>query len=575
MSLFKKTILILVFLFVSFFIPIGFYHVSAADSENQIMDFFIEPGFDVSGRQQVQAVLKKVSARAYFYIEKDWYEALNEEEKNKTGAILTILGQEFDNKIYPQLTSIFGSEWKPGIDNDERITILFHSVKEGAAGYFRTQDEAPRPQAARSNEREMVYLNANFLPFEITKSLVAHEFTHLIEYNQKERLKGVEEEFWLSELRAEYVSTLLGYDNNYSNSNLQSRVKLFLNSPNDSLAEWQNQPSDYGVISIFGEYLVDHYGVKVLADSLQSSKKGILSLDEALSKNGAAKNFSAIFTDWTIAVFLNNCSLGQYYCYKNSNLKNLKIAPSLILLPATQKTEFSLGYTASHWSGNWYRIMGGKGDLEVQFSGDTTTQFQVPYVLCKENNDCVVNNLQLDNLRRGKISLADFNKTWVSLTIIPSVQAKFVGFDGKEAVYPFTIFAQSSDQRQEQELIIFLQARIEELKAQIALIQSKLVALQQKKAGSCQAITKNLFLGDFGEQVKCLQLFFKSQGSEIYPEGLTTGFFGPATMRAVVRFQQKYAAEILWPNGLSRGTGSVGPSTIKKINSLLINRFGP
>lgn len=55
----------------------------------------------------------------------------------------------------------------------------------------------------------------------------------------------------------------------------------------------------------------------------------------------------------------------------------------------------------------------------------------------------------------------------------------------------------------------------------------------------------------------------------VYPEGLITGFFGNLTRQAVVRFQEKYASEILVPSGLSGGTGFVGPATRKKMNELL------
>ena len=47
-----------------------------------------------------------------------------------------------------------------------------------------------------------------------------------------------------------------------------------------------------------------------------------------------------------------------------------------------------------------------------------------------------------------------------------------------------------------------------------------------------------------------------------------TDYFGPKTRDAIVRFQNKYASEILIPQGLSFGTGFVGVSTRTKLNSL-------
>ncbi len=71
------------------------------------------------------------------------------------------------------------------------------------------------------------------------------------------------------------------------------------------------------------------------------------------------------------------------------------------------------------------------------------------------------------------------------------------------------------------------------------------------------------------QAVSCLQRFLKDQGSDIYPEGLVTGYFGSLTQSAVIRFQEKYSSEILLPLGLSSGTGYVGPSTRAKINEMI------
>ena len=81
------------------------------------------------------------------------------------------------------------------------------------------------------------------------------------------------------------------------------------------------------------------------------------------------------------------------------------------------------------------------------------------------------------------------------------------------------------------------------------------------------AILRNLTQGDSGEDVKYLQQLLLDEN--LYPEGLITGYFGQLTKQAVIRFQEKYAEQILKPAGLGTGTGFVGPSTRKKIDSLI------
>lgn len=74
--------------------------------------------------------------------------------------------------------------------------------------------------------------------------------------------------------------------------------------------------------------------------------------------------------------------------------------------------------------------------------------------------------------------------------------------------------------------------------------------------------------GGRGSQVKELQRFLQAQGSRVYPEGIVSGFFGPATKRAVTRFQEMYATDILKPLSLKRGTGIVQQGTRKKMCAL-------
>jgi peptidoglycan hydrolase-like protein with peptidoglycan-binding domain len=81
------------------------------------------------------------------------------------------------------------------------------------------------------------------------------------------------------------------------------------------------------------------------------------------------------------------------------------------------------------------------------------------------------------------------------------------------------------------------------------------------------ALLRTLQTGVSGDDVKTLQELLLKEN--VYPNGLITGYFGAMTKVAVIRFQEKYAAEILTPNGLSAGSGIVGPATRAKLNQLL------
>ncbi len=64
-----------------------------------------------------------------------------------------------------------------------------------------------------------------------------------------------------------------------------------------------------------------------------------------------------------------------------------------------------------------------------------------------------------------------------------------------------------------------------------------------------------------------------SQGKEVLElqkclNGRTTGYFGSETEQLVIEFQEKYSQDILKPVGLTKGTGTVGPSTRSKLNEI-------
>jgi peptidoglycan hydrolase-like protein with peptidoglycan-binding domain len=78
--------------------------------------------------------------------------------------------------------------------------------------------------------------------------------------------------------------------------------------------------------------------------------------------------------------------------------------------------------------------------------------------------------------------------------------------------------------------------------------------------------TEILSFGSEGVDVEVLQVFlFNNEFLSVEPNG----HFGPATEKAVKRFQAKYADELLTPQGFKNPTGMVGEATRNKINEMI------
>ncbi len=562
--------------------------LARAESYGDQNFFNIDKSYDEFGRSNLAAGLVLAGNGIYFYADNNWWGGLDAQSQGKYRAAFLDLDNEFSNNIRPKLTALFGSDVNPAVSRDGRITVLIHPMIKDAGGYINTGDGYKKIEVPASNEREMVYFNSRFADSPLAKAYLAHEFVHLITLAQKDISRHVREEVWLNEARAEYASTILGYDDLFAGSNFDRRVKSFANDPSKSLVNWANKPANYGAAHLFFQYLVDHYGINAAADTMKTEKTGIAAVEYALKKNGHDLSFKQLFRDWLVALAANDCALGDRYCYKLADLKNFVVAPKINYLPNSERLSLSVMYNTDYFSGNWQRIAGGGGDLRLDFSSDPADKFFVPYLLCDVSGKCVVGDM--DTFADGKagLFLADFGRKYSSLLLMPFSAGKTLGFNDYQAnsvpyslrieINPKTAAAQpviAEDGGQEAKIKSLL-ARIEAIKIEIARIQTLLAARQAAAAGaawaaglSCKAIAADLYFGvENYAQVACLQEFLKKQGSAIYG-GAVSGRFSAETQAAVIRFQEKYAARILAPLGLKNGTGYVGSSTRALINSML------
>lgn len=226
--------------------------------------------------------------------------------------------QEGDNGIYEDTRARYGSEWvvNGGRDGDERVVLLFLSSGSiggtGLFGFFNPADERSKETNESSNEAELLYLNADRAENDVYEALVtiAHEFSHLIIFNQKIAMNGefpdgaVSENAVLDEGLAVLNEELSGFGyTGIDGGNfflLSSVSNLLEDGFNRSYFQFGGQLSDYGAGYLFWRYIHDQAGIETINAMTTSSNVGRANVAEVLGVP-----FSETFRSYTQAVALN------------------------------------------------------------------------------------------------------------------------------------------------------------------------------------------------------------------------------------------------------------------------------
>jgi immune inhibitor A len=259
---------------------------------------------------QVQATLRYVSDHLYFWIENG---------VNYRPSDLNRLGDTFENEIYPTNREFFGSEWKPGVDNDPHLYVLYaRGLGSNIAGYFSSVDSLHPLAHPYSNAHEMFLLSADnvFLGEQYIYSTMAHEFQHMIHWHLDRN-----EETWLNEGFSVLAELLNGYDTGGFDY-------LYVSQPDLQLNTWPSSPNSsphYGASFLFVSYFLDRFGDGATQALVAHPDNGMVSIDAVLEEQNITDPLSGVliqaddvFADWVVTSYLNDQSVSDgRYAYIN------------------------------------------------------------------------------------------------------------------------------------------------------------------------------------------------------------------------------------------------------------------
>jgi hypothetical protein len=315
---------------------------------------------DTNENFQVDATLRYVTDSAYFWIE----DGVDYDEDE-----LSALAETFNNQIYPTDREFFGSEWKPGIDGDDHIYILYaRGLGSSIAGYFSSADSLPPQAHPYSNAHEMFLFNADTtgLGEEFTYGVLAHEFQHMIHWYRDRN-----EESWMNEGFSEVASFLNGYDNGGFDY-------LFTMDPDLQLNDWPNNSDEttphYGASFMFLTYFLDRFGEDATKTLVAEPENGFTSIDKILGQLNLYDDYydrpvtaDWLFADWAVTNYINQPQAADgRYSYNNY--------PSAPTVYDTEKVnECSTGWEPRtvHQYGSDYINLGCQQDLTLTFQGSS------------------------------------------------------------------------------------------------------------------------------------------------------------------------------------------------------------
>jgi immune inhibitor A len=325
---------------------------------------------------RISARLTYETAHAYWYLE---------DGVGLPTLYLQLAGSYFEDHTYPTEHQLFGSEWSPGIDNDVHITVLVAHIP-GVGGYYSSADEYPATVNPYSNQREMIYINADAVQpgtpeFNAT---VAHEFMHMIQFNVHRNQNS-----WINEGSAELAAQAV-------TGRTSADVPGFEATPSTQLNSWASDPSasipHYGAAYLFMRYVAEHFGgFGAIGKVVAEPGRGTAVFREFFAGRQPPTTFERVFADWVAANELDDPALagGQY------GYQGLKLNPTVLPGPALGAT---LQGEATQFGATYYAVRP-TAPATLTFAGATTvpligaTPHGAPYEWWSNRGDSIDSQL--------------------------------------------------------------------------------------------------------------------------------------------------------------------------------------
>jgi hypothetical protein len=279
-------------------------------------NFWVE---DKNGRWiETPAILQAVSTHSKVWVAQANYSTIDNSGDNKlTQAQARTIAEQFD-LIYQYESPLFGNEYGGGVpntdpkyggvDKDPAVHILVYDIgydytpsqTSGVFGFFWAKDWYDQQilenaqSKVKTNQAELFYIDSFFADTypKAIYSTLAHEFQHMIHFNEKyiknQRLSETWYDEMLSLLAEDVIAPKIGVPVTDKNHPVRNRIPTFLDNYNSTaLTEWLSGDEaliSYANVYAFGAYLARNYGGATLIKAImENTMTNIPSLSAGLA----------------------------------------------------------------------------------------------------------------------------------------------------------------------------------------------------------------------------------------------------------------------------------------------------
>ncbi len=273
--------------------------------------------------------------------------------------------ERLEQHIFPTTRAFFGSEWRPGVDNDDRVNILHVEEIGGqggtlAGGYFSAADEYVTLVNPFSNQREMFYISLKQAPVgsEAYFEVIAHEMQHMIQWHIDPN-----ENTWLDEGLSELSALVNGL--------VSDRHLVYTQRPDTPLTGWTQEGeaalAHVGASLLFTTYFWERFGSEATQALVRHPENGSLGVAAALAEQNSEWTFDSFFAEWATANYLAGLERPQgVYGYNQLTLSPMVLSTIIDDFP------FS-ALAAVYPYGVDYIAVNGESPVTLTFTGTQQT----------------------------------------------------------------------------------------------------------------------------------------------------------------------------------------------------------